>query len=557
MTVHGNLTGLKPTQRRALERVGGRRVPPSRIVTPELAGTLTALSAELGRQVGVFIDRGGQITHVAVGDANRIVLPDFGRLRAGERRFRGLRLVHTHLRCESLTRDDLTDLTRLRLDLLAAIGVGADGSPGAVYYAHLLPPSPGGELYRQLGPVNLGMLTEDFSALISALEAEFGAVSRARAVELPEGRAVIAKVLTDRRRTVEAEQALDELAELARSAGVEVADRVLQVRPKPDPLYVLGRGRLEDVTVLAMQHDADLLILDADLGPNQARAIAEVTDLRVIDRTQLILDIFAQRAHSRDGKLKVELAQLKYLMPRLGQRDDSLSRLTGGIGGRGPGETKLEIGRRRARERVARLEHKLEGLRRGRSQRRSLRRRSAVPVVSIVGYTNAGKSTLLNTLTRSEVLVEDRLFATLETSSRRLRFPREREVIVTDTVGFIRDLPRDLLDAFKATLEELHDASLLLHLVDVADPARDDRIRWVERTLADLELQDTPRLLVLNKADRLPPGEAAGLAAERGGVTIAATDRTTLRPLLERISRQLWLGGGDALLDEDFEAQGA
>jgi GTP-binding protein HflX len=556
LSVHGNLTGLKPTQRRALERIGGRRVPPSRIVTPELAGTMTALSAELGRQVGVFLDRGGQITHVVVGDAGRLVLPDFGRLRAGERRFRGLRLVHTHLRCEPLTRDDLTDLTRLRLDLLAAVGVGADGSPGAVYYAHLLPPSPGGELCRQIGPLNLGMLTEDFAALISALEAEFGAVSRVRAVELPEGRAVIAKVLTDRRRTVEAEQALDELAELARSAGVEVAERVLQVRPKPDPLYVLGRGRLEDLTVLAMQHDADLLILDADLGPNQARAIAAVTDLRVIDRTQLILDIFAQRAHSRDGKLKVELAQLKYLMPRLGQRDDSLSRLTGGIGGRGPGETKLEIGRRRARERVARLEQKLAELGRGRGQRRSLRRRSAVPVVSIVGYTNAGKSTLLNTLTRSEVLVEDRLFATLETASRRLRFPREREVIITDTVGFIRDLPRDLLDAFKATLEELHDASLLLHVVDAAERARDDRIRWVERILADLGLRDTPRLLVFNKADRLPPGEAAALAAERGGVAIAAIDRTTLRPLLERISHRLWLNGEDALFDDDPQAQG-
>jgi GTP-binding protein HflX len=556
LTVHGNLAGLKPVHRKALERLGNRRVAPARIVTPELAGSMTLLSAELGRQVGVFIDRGGQVTHVAVGDANRIVLPDFGRLRAGERRFRGLRLVHTHLRCEPLTRDDLTDLTRLRLDLLAAVGVGADGSPGAVYYAHLLPPSPGGELYRQLGPLNLGMLTEDFTALIAALEAEFGAVSRARTVELPEGRAVIAKVFTDRRRTVEAESALDELAELARTAGVEVADRVLQLRPKPDPLYVLGRGRLEDVTVLAMQHDADLLILDTDLGPNQARAIAEITDLRVIDRTQLILDIFAQRAHSRDGKLKVELAQLKYLMPRLGQRDDSLSRLTGGIGGRGPGETKLEIGRRRARERVARLEQKLEGLGRGRGQRRSLRRRSAVPVVSIVGYTNAGKSTLLNTLTRSDVLVEDRLFATLETSSRRLRFPREREVIITDTVGFIRDLPRDLLDAFQATLEELHDASLLLHVVDAADPVRDGRIRWVEQILVDLGLGETPRLLVFNKADRLPPGEAAELAAARDGVAIAAIDRASLRPLLERISRRLWLDGGEGLFGEGAGDQG-
>ena len=236
---------------------------------------------------------------------------------------------------------------------------------------------------------------------------------------------MLVHVTTDRRKMPEARRALLELKELAHTAGVDVVDEIIQVRPKPDPLYVMGRGKLEDVTVRAMQQDAELLIVDTNLGANQSRAIAEVTDLKVLDRTQLILDIFAQRAHSLDGKLKVELAQLKYLLPRLGMRDDSLSRLTGGIGGRGPGETKLEIGRRRARERIAKLSKKLEGLGRARAQRRARRRRNEVPVVSIVGYTNAGKSTLLNTLTQSEVFVEDRLFATLDTSSRRLRFPRE------------------------------------------------------------------------------------------------------------------------------------
>jgi GTP-binding protein HflX len=548
LTIHGNLTGLAPSEKKALERLARRRVPASEIVTPELAQTMALLSREIGRQVGLFIDRNGQVTDVAVGEPGRIELPDFGRLRAGERRFRGLRFVHTHLRGEPLTRDDVTDLTRLRLDMIVAVGVTPEGSPGAVFLAHVLPPSEGAAPYRQLGPLNLGMLPSDFAGFIHALEEEFGRVAEgARAVRAPEGRAVLVHVTTDRRRTAEAERALDELAELARTAGVEVVERVLQVRDRPDPRYVMGRGKLEDVSVRAMHVDADLLILDCNLGANQARAIGEVTDLKVIDRTQLILDIFAQRAHSRDGKLKVELAQLKYLLPRLGARDDSLSRLTGGIGGRrGPGETVIEIGKRRAREKIARLEKRLEELGRGRSQRRALRRRTAIPIVSIVGYTNAGKSTLLNALTDSDVLVEDKLFATLDTASRRLRFPREREVIVTDTVGFIRDLPRDLVDAFKATLEEMHDAALLLHVVDASDPARAEHVRCVEQLLVDLELHRTPRLIVLNKADRADPDGVRAEAERLNAVTACALDRSTLGPLLERVEERLWASGGGA-----------
>jgi GTP-binding protein HflX len=395
------------------------------------------------------------------------------------------------------------------------------------------------------------MLPEDFLGLVTALEEEFGRAAGAREVRAPEGRAVLVHVTADRRRTKEAELALDELAELARTAGVEVADRVIQVRDKPDPRFVMGKGKLEDVTVRAMSLDAELLILDCNLGANQARAISEVTELKVIDRTQLILDIFAQRAHSRDGKLKVELAQLKYLLPRLGARDDSLSRLTGGIGGRrGPGETVMEIGRRRAREKIARLEKKLDELGRGRSQRRALRRRTAIPIVSIVGYTNAGKSTLLNALTGSDVLVEDKLFATLDTASRRLRFPREREVIVTDTVGFIRDLPRDLVDAFKATLEEMRDAALLLHVVDAADPARAEHIRCVEQLLVDLELHETPRLLVMNKADLVEPDALRAEAENLRAVAVSANDRSTLAPLLERVEERLWASGaGSAQLE--------
>jgi GTP-binding protein HflX len=540
VTVHGNLIGLKPAQKKSLERLTKRRIPATRIIAPELAGTLTLLSRETGRQIGLFIDRGGQVVQVAVGDASRVMLPDFGRMRAGGQRFRGLRFVHTHLRSEALSRDDLTDLTRLRLDMIVALGVGPDGAPGVVYLAHLLPPSPGGEIYRQMGPLNLGMLPANFTEIIESLEEEFRRQSRARPVAAPDGRAILIHVVSDQRKMDQAERAMDELESLAKTAGVDVVDRIIQVRNKPDPLYVLGRGKLEDVVVRAMQQDAELLIMDCNLGSNQSRAISDLTDVKVIDRTQLILDIFAQRAHSRDGKIKVELAQLKYLLPRLGQRDDSLSRLTGGIGGRGPGETKLEIGRRRARDRVAKLEQKLAELSKARRQRQSLRKRTGIPIVSIVGYTNAGKSTLLNALTDSDVLVEDKLFATLETSSRRLRFPREREIIITDTVGFIRDLPKNLIDAFKATLEELEDASLLLQVVDASDPSRTDHIGWVEQILMDLDLADIPRIIVLNKADLAPIAEVRAEARILNGVAISARDRSTLQPLLSSIEIHLW-----------------
>ncbi len=540
MTVHGNLIGLKAAQKKALERLAKRRIPATRIITPELAQTMSLLSREIGRQIGLFVDRTGQVSTVAVGDASRILLPDFGRIRAGERRFRGLRLIHTHLASEPLSRDDLTDLTRLRLDMVVALSVGPDGISGTAYLAHLLPPSPSGELYRQMGPLNLGMLPENFIEIIESLEAEFQRQSRARTVDAPEGRAILVHLASSKNKLVEAQRSLDELAELAQTAGVEIVDRTIQVRQKPDSRYVVGRGKLEDIAVRAMQLDAELLIMDWNLSPNQGRAIGDLTDAKVIDRTQLILDIFAQRAHSRDGKLQVELAQLKYLLPRLGLRDDSLSRLTGGIGGRGPGETKLEIGRRRARDRIGRLEKKLAALSKARAQRRAKRKRAGVPIISIVGYTNAGKSTLLNALTQSQVLVENKLFATLDTASRRLRFPRDREVIITDTVGFIRDLPKDLIAAFKATLEELDDASLLLHVVDISDPTYPEQIKWVEQILMNLKLEKTPRLIVLNKMDLISKEETQKVLSMVGDVAVSANDRNTFKPLLSHIEQYLW-----------------
>jgi GTP-binding protein HflX len=318
-----------------------------------------------------------------------------------------------------------------------------------------------------------------------------------------------------------------------------VADSLTQVRERIDPKLVMGRGKLDDVVIRAMQLDAEVLIFDRELGPAQAAAIAHLTELKVLDRTQLILDIFAQRAESNDGKLQVELAQMKYLLPRLGQKDDSLSRLSGGIGGRGPGETKLEVGRRRARDRIDRLNKELKKLSKQRKQRRSKRNQSGVAVVTVVGYTNAGKSTLLNTLTGADVIAEDKLFATLDTRARRMRLPSGRELVLTDTVGFIRDLPKDLFAAFKATFEEAQDADLLLHVIDASDPAWDEHLVTTEELLNRLDLERMPRVLVFNKADRLEPGVVAHIAEVRGATYCSATDPQGVLPVIERLEREL------------------
>lgn len=553
--IEGNLQGLKPNQIRRLEKLYQRRIPPRQIVTQEFARQLSEASHEIHRQVGVLVNRNGYVEHVVVGNARSIVLPDLKRVRMGFDRFRGLRCLHTHLAGEGLTQDDLTDLALLRLDLMAAIDVRSDGMPGVVRAAHLLPAS--AQASRQVSndlddalnspePTAMWVFLEprvpsqidtDFVDLIESLEEE---LARARHIRNPRDqrdRAILVGVTTGSAASVQ--ESLDELRELARSAGVVVLDSIIQRRPKLDPRSLVGKGKLDELIIRSLQLGADVIIFDQNLSPAQVRAINEATDLKIIDRTQLILDIFAQRAQSREGKIQVELAQLKYMLPRLTGSGIEMSRLMGGIGGRGPGETKLEVDRRRVRDRIHLLEKQIEQIRTSRRVQRTRRTRRDLSIISIVGYTNAGKSTLLNALTTSTVTAEDRMFATLDPTSRRLRLPRDQEVIINDTVGFIRDLPPDLITAFRATLEEMEGSDVLIHLVDASSAQLESHIASVEKILADLNLSAVPRLLVFNKSDLLSEDEVSNLRQAFSAVMISALNPKTLVPMIERMSGML------------------
>ncbi|CAH2030501.1 GTPase HflX [Trichlorobacter ammonificans] len=529
-----------------LERLYRRRVAPDECCSGELARLLVELSQSLRRQIGLLINRQGSVVMVLVGDEKGLLIPELPDYPLGRKRLRGLRLIHTHLKGEPLTEDDLTDLKLLRLDLIAALSAVPGSSVPLIHLAHLAPTPAGIALCPQQPFERLqGYGSDDIVDLERDLERALGAGTRA---DDGRERAILISVKAAGERR-EAEDSLDELAELARTANVEVLDRFIQLPRKLNPRTLMGEGKLQEVVIRALQRGATLLIFDQELTPAQVRAVSAMTELKVIDRSQLILDIFARRATSLDGKVQVELAQLKYLLPRLIGKGVQMSRLMGGIGGRGPGETKLEIDRRRIRDRITALERELENLSRGREQRRSRRVRAGVPIISIVGYTNAGKSTLLNALTKSEVFTENLLFATLDTSSRRLRLPRDREVIITDTVGFIRSLPDSLLGAFKATLEELRDADLLLHLVDASNPRFEDQIKQVRAILEELELSDKPELVVFNKTDRLEGLKKKDTIAflriaqarrRYNAISISAVERTSLAPLLEELKGRFW-----------------
>ncbi len=514
---------------------------------------MSELSHETRRQIGVLLNRKGNVEYVMIGDARQIFMPDFKRVRTGVDRFRGLRCVHTHLLGEELNQDDLTDLALLRFDLMSAIAVNSEnGLPDLVYSAHLVPATaeklenePQTLPYAFLEAKHPSQLDHDFLGLIESLEEEMARNRQAAGRrQTSRDRVILVGVTTNK--ITDAEGSLAELEELALSADVIVLDKIIQRRQQIDPKTVLGKGKLNDILIRAMQLGADLIVFDCELSPTQVRSITEATDLKIIDRPQLILDIFAQRANSREGKIQVELAQLKYMLPRLiyGQ-DSAFSRLAGGIGGRGPGETKLETDRRRVRDKITQLEKSIDALSRQRGEHRKKRLNSNAPIVSLVGYTNAGKSTLLNTLTNSKVYAEKKMFATLDPTSRRLRLPRDHEIIINDTVGFIRDLPKDLVAAFRATLEEIGNSDLLLHIVDAANPQCLAQIESVDKILTELELNKIPQVIVFNKSDLLQAFEIDALVRQtaidkqKECVAVSSIVNSSMKPLLEKIGELL------------------
>ncbi|PID77867.1 MAG: GTPase HflX [Deltaproteobacteria bacterium] len=537
--IFGKTEGIKASMLKEIEALYYERTPADAVILPETAEKMAKISKAVKRQIALLINRNGNTDFVIVGTNQQIMIPDLSGYRGSSGRLRGLRCVHTHLKInEPLSEDDITDLALLRLDLMCALSISQNGDFDGFFYSYIIPGEDLKEPYyisKKLKPQDL---FNDCTGLINSIENQLSRKSKSsRHLENKE-KAILINVSDSP--LYEAEKSLDELKALSQTAGVVIVDEIIQRRKKPDPKFLMGKGKINQLSIKALNKGASILIFDTELTPSQINAISNVLEIKVIDRTQLILDIFASRAQTREGKIQVALAQQKYLLPRLIiQKSSAFSRLAGGIGGRGPGETKLETDRRHARDRINRLEKELKKVQKNRKKQRAKRERSNIPVISIVGYTNSGKSTLLNTLTKSHVLSEDKLFATLDPTSRRLRFPREREVIITDTVGFIKDLPKELKVAFRATLEELESADILLHVVDLSNPHAKNHIDSVNKILEELNLLHTPQVLALNKKDLVNPEIITALEKKFKGFAISARKRESLDCLYNILDKKL------------------
>ncbi|MGQ9510351.1 MAG: GTPase HflX [Thermaceae bacterium] len=520
--VFGRIRGLKGSELKKLSNLYRRRLPKDRVVTPELARALAGLSFELRRPVSLLLDREGRVIRVAVGDAKELPIPEKPFV---ETRLSGYRVLHTHLSGGGFSRQDLSVLFLNRLDAMAALEVGEKGEPGPLHLALLSPPR-GREEDWQILPPRPYFAWQEFDLLGAVLALEEEMARHSRLLEVGTGRERVLLVALGG----DGEADLEELAELVRTAGGVVVGRSLVFRETKDPKTLVGLGKLEELKSLAYHQDASTLIFSLDLTPTQAQEIEALTGLKVLDRTQLILDIFALHAQTPEAKAQVELAQLRYLLPRLVGKGQALSRLGGGIGTRGPGETKLEVDRRRIQERIHHLSERIEAYARRRLEARKRRKREGVPIVAVVGYTNAGKTTLMRALAKGGEEGEDKLFATLRPLTRKGFIPGLGEVLYTDTVGFIRHMPETLLTAFRATLEEVREAQVLIHVLDASAEGALERYRVVEEVLRDLEVE-APRILALNKMDRASPYDVYYLQDRLGGVAVSALKGTGLDEL--------------------------
>jgi len=535
--VKGNVRALSPSLLKKAQKLFQRKIEADELVSLDLAREIYRIASELSRRVGVLISREGEIEEVFLGSRDILYLPDLGRYRLGEGRLRKLRLVYSDLTKGSeatIPHDIVTDLEKLRLD--AVVGVKETGQRTSIAYAFM---NPAGGSTKEFLP-DLSRLDLDFTDYITNLEYEISSIGPHSAQVIPNGALL---VHVSDRGIEESEKSLEELNELANTAGVKVLDKIIQ-KKKPDPRSVLGKGKLEEVVLHCIRIGAEVLIFDQELEPTQWRIITNSTELKILDRSMVILDIFAQRAQSREGVLQVELAQLKYNLPRLVEKDAGLSRLSGGIGGRGPGETKLEIGRRRIRDRISELEKRIDAVSGQRELRKKRRKEQEIPLVAILGYTNVGKSTLFNRMTGSSVVAENKLFATLDPYQRRVSVPvtdiSRKDIIISDTVGFIRDLPKELRNAFRATLEELYDASLALHVIDGSDPYAIKHYQAVNSILSSMELSGLTQIIIINKSDLMTQDKIDQLQNETDGIVISAVKGKGLKEILEVISKNLF-----------------
>ncbi|QYX34267.1 GTPase HflX [Sphaerospermopsis torques-reginae] len=567
-TIFGNLQGLKSSQLKQLQRLYHQRISGDRMTTPEFAQRLAAISTEINQPVCAYLNRRGQVIRVGVGNPRQTQIPPLELPRYGAERLSGIRCIATHLKAEPPNEAALTAMALQRLDALVMLNItgtgftrrggGATGYVKEAYLAHLVANSrqlvltqssgmsiPDSALYSSVSPpLSLEAIAEqDFLDLVESLEEEFQREYIAQEVDADHDRVVIVGVQTNDMTPQQFEDTIAELARLVDTAGGDVLQTLQQKRSRIHPQTVIGEGKVQEVALTAQTLGANLVVFDRDLSPAQVRNLEAQIGVRVVDRTEVILDIFAQRAQSGAGKLQVELAQLEYMLPRLTGRGRAMSRLGGGIGTRGPGETKLETERRAIQRRISRLQQEVNQLQAHRCRLRQRRQHREVPSVALVGYTNAGKSTLLNALTNAEVYTADQLFATLDPTTRRLIIAHAdtnepQETLITDTVGFIHELPASLMDAFRATLEEVTEADALLHLVDLSHPACLSHIRSVRDILAQMPITPGPALVVFNKIDQVDT-ETLALAREEFplAVFISASQRLGLETLRLRLSQ--------------------
>ena len=528
--VHGNITGIRDSQLAEIQAIYDCPFEWNEYAPRELILELARHSCALNREIAVYVSRDGDVLDVTVGEIDNVPLLDL-RLRRNSKRLSFVRCIHTHPGGSARLSDvDIAALRSLMLDSMCAIGVGEDGRVTGVSAAFLTEKvngMPGVEL-SEIYPLKK-LPQEQWMQEILLSEQRVLQGDDGELLDAP-ARAMLVGIDT--------EKALDELAALAESAGAQVVGRFFQKRPKPDTATFVGSGKAQQLQLDAQALEADLVIFDDELTGSQTRNLEEVIGVKVIDRTTLILDIFAQRAQSGEGKLQVQLAQLKYRSGRLIGQGLILSRLGGGIGTRGPGESKLEMDRRRIREQITALKRERDELQRQRQLRRKNREKNAIPIVSLVGYTNTGKSTLLNTITGAGVYAENKLFATLDAVSRRVEMPDGGEFLLVDTVGFISKLPHDLVEAFKSTLEEAALSDLLVIVSDGASPDTPDQHRVVEEVLAEIGADTQPRIDVLNKCDLVPPEEEI-LPIMPGALHISAKTGAGIDRLLAAIAKEL------------------